>query len=62
MMEASWGYVGSPWTIGRDGVGKLSMSASGDGRGLAAMLIWRAWWAPVGFSVVALEHFGINYV
>ncbi len=49
-MSASWGYVGSPWIDGRDGVGKLSMSVSGDGVVLDGMLTYcrRAWLAPDG--------------
>jgi hypothetical protein len=54
-MVVSCGYVGSPWMAGRDGVGKLSMSSSGDGRELAAILIGRAWWAPCWFAI-ALER------
>jgi hypothetical protein len=45
-MSASWGYVGSPWTTGRDGVGKLSMSASGDWMELDVIFIGRSWLAP----------------
>ncbi len=48
-VSAGWGYVGSPWMDGRDGVGKLSMSVSGDGVVLDGMLpCRRAWLAPDG--------------
>jgi hypothetical protein len=46
-ISASWGYVDSPWKICRDGVGKLSMSASGDWLELDVILTGRAWLAPV---------------
>jgi hypothetical protein len=37
----SWVYMGSPWMVGSDALGKLSIIASGDGS-VDVMLDWRA--------------------
>jgi hypothetical protein len=39
-ISASCVYAGSPWMLGSVGVGKLLMSASGDGDDDDAMLDW----------------------
>jgi hypothetical protein len=39
---ASCVYVGSPWMVGREVLGKLSIIASGDGS-VDAMLDWEGW-------------------